>query len=243
MRKLLVSVAGKNSIAWALDRETGEYIWSQETVYQNVVSSIDPVTGRAQVNVDIIPTEEGQEVLFCPSISGGKLWQATAYSPRTGVFYTPLSDTCQTLSARTQNFTPGNAVSGIRSGPRVLAPGSEYAGVIEALNVTDGSQAWRHEQVTSPTSSVLTTGGGLVFGGDAGRYAQAWDDETGEVLWSVRLNAPIGGYPMTYEVDGVQYLVIPTGFSAQASSSAAIYPEVPVPSGSGNSIFVFKLRD
>lgn len=241
MRKMLVTVPGKSSIAFALDRETGEYLWSQETVYQNVVSSIDPETGRVQINLDTVPTAEGQEVLFCPSISGGKLWQAAAYSPLTNAFYIPLADTCQTLSPIPVNASQGTAVGGIRSGPRQLAPGAEAAGVVEALDVSTGEQVWRYTTRPIISSSVVTTGGGLVFGGDAGRFFSAWDQETGEVLWSVRLNAPIGGYPMTYMVDGVQYVVAPTGFSAQANSAAQLFPETPVPS-TGNSIFVFKLR-
>lgn len=238
-RHLLVTVAGKNGIAWALDRETGEYLWSQETVYQNVVSSIDP-DGKVNVNVDLIPTEEGQEVMFCPSISGGKLWMASAYSPNTGALYVPLADTCQTLSPNVSEFTQGNAVGSISSGPRTLAPGAEGAGVLEALTVTDGEQLWRHTQGPIISGSVLTTAGGIVFAGDAGRRFYAFDEETGEVLWQVRLNAPIGGYPMTYAVDGVQYVVVPTGFNAQANSSAHLYPDTPVPT-TGNSIFVFRL--
>ena len=240
MRKLLVAVPGKNGIAFALDRETGEYIWSQETVYQNVVDRIDP-DGTVHVNVDLIPTQEGEQVLFCPSISGGKLWQAAAFSPRTGSFYIPLADTCQTLAPRVTEFSQGGAVGSISSGPRQLAPGAEFAGVLEALEVADGDRLWRHSQRTIISSSALTTAGGLVFAGDAGRYFMALNDETGEVLWRTRLNAPIGGYPMTYMVDGVQYIAVPTGFSAQASSSAHLYPETPVPS-TGNSVFVFKLR-
>ncbi|UXN73904.1 hypothetical protein N8D56_00420 [Devosia sp. A8/3-2] len=91
------------------------------------------------------------------------------------------------------------------------------------------------------TSSVLATAGGLVFGGDAAREVKARDRETGDVVWSQRLNAPIGGYPMTYEIDGEQYLAVPTGYSNSASSISSAFPEIPLPTGSGNSIFVFKL--
>ncbi|RUT31262.1 pyrrolo-quinoline quinone [Arsenicitalea aurantiaca] len=240
MRHLLVTVAGKNGIAFALDRDTGEYLWSKETVYQNVVTSID-ADGRVNINEDLIPTAIGEEKYICTSVSGGKLWQAGAYSPQTKAFYVPLTEACNTVSASQSEFTAGNAVGAMRFGPRVLPEGIENAGVIDAFSVIDGEDVWRHEQRTVPTSSLLATAGGLVFGGDAGRFVKAFDDETGEVLWEQRLNAPIGGHPMTYQIDGEQYVVIPAGFSAQAGSSASMYPEVPVPSGSGNSIFVFKL--
>jgi len=239
--KLLISVPSKTGIAFANDAETGEYLWSKETIYQNVITGISE-TGEITLNQDLIPTEVGQQVDACPSFSGGKLWQAGAYSPLTQRFYVPLAESCNTVSPQVQEFTPGNAVGSVRVGPRTMPPGVEEAGVISAIDVANaGNEAWRHTQRATLTSSLLATGGGLVFGGDAGRYLKALDQDTGDVLWEVRLNAPIGGHPATYEIDGEQYLVIPTGFSAQAASSASLFSEIPVPSGSGNSIFVFKL--
>jgi outer membrane protein assembly factor BamB len=188
-----------------------------------------------------VPTAIGQEVYICTSVSGGKLWQAGAYSPLTNSFYVPLTEACNTVSATQTEFTAGNAVGSMKFGPRVLPEGIDEAGVVDAISVANGDRVWRHSQRATVTSSVLTTGGGLVIGGDAGRNVMALDQETGEVLWQQRLNAPVGGHPMTYEIDGEQYIAIPTGFSAQAGSSASMFPEIPVPSGAGNSLFVFKL--
>ena len=97
VRNLLVTDAG----LWlgttgglvSFDRATGEFVWATETIYQNVVSEITP-EGRAIANVEIIPTAEGQQVEFCPAIGGGRLWQATSYSPNTGLFYLPAANTC-----------------------------------------------------------------------------------------------------------------------------------------------------
>jgi alcohol dehydrogenase (cytochrome c) len=167
---------------------------------------------------------------------------AGAYSPLTHAFYVPVAESCNNVTPTVTEFTPGNAVGATTFGPRVLPEGVKNAGVVDALNVADGSQLWKYGQRPTFTSSLLTTGGGLVIGGDAGRYLLALDQTSGKVLWKTRLNAPIGGNPMTYEVDGEQYIAIPTGFSAQAASSAGEFPEIAVPSGSGNSIFVYKLR-
>lgn len=240
-KHLLVTVPGKDGIAFALDRDTGKYLWSRETVYQNVVKSID-AEGKVTLNSDLVPTAVNQEVFVCTSVSGGKLWMAGAYSPRTQTYYVPLAEACNTVTPTVTEFTAGNAVGATKFGPRVLPPNITDGGVVEAINVADGSQKWRLNQRPTFTSSLLATGGGLVFGGDAGRFLMAMDEETGDVVWKTRLNAPIGGYPMTYEIDGEQYLAVPTGFSAQAGSSASMFPEIPVPSGSGNSLFVFKLR-
>lgn len=240
--KMVVSVPGKNGIAFALDRDTGKYLWSLETVYQNVVTKIDD-DGTVHINEDLVSSAIGETHLACVSVSGGKLWQAAAYSPLTSSFYVPLTEACNTTTPLQTEFTAGNSTGSLKFGPRVLPEGIDQAGLVDAIaiNPEQGTHAWQHRQRTIPTSSVIATAGGLVFGGDAGRYINAWDDTTGEVLWSQRLNAPIGGSPSTFEVEGEQYLVVPTGYSAAASSAASMFPEVPLPSGAGNSIFVFKL--
>lgn len=242
-RKMLISVPGKNGIAFALDRETGEYLWSKETVFQNVVSKIDD-DGTVHINEDLVPTAVGQPVHVCTSVSGGKLWQVGSYSPLTQTYYVPLTEACNEVTPTQSEFTAGNAVGSVKFGPRVLPEGQDNAGLFEALsvNTTQGDHLWQHRQREAPTSSVLATAGGLVFGGDAARYIKAFDDETGDVLWQQRLNAPVGGSPVTYEVDGEQYLVVPTGYSNSASSIASAFPETPLPNGNGNSIFVFKLK-
>lgn len=242
-KHLMVSVPGKNGIFFALDRDTGKYLWSQETVYQNSVTKIDE-DGTVHPNEELMVKALGEEALICTSVSGGKLWQAGAYSPLTQQFYVPLTEACNTVSATQTEFTAGNATGAMKFGPRVLPEGITEAGLVEAIKVgttKSEGEGWKVRQRPSMTSSLLTTGGGLVIGGDAGRYVKAWDQETGDVLWQQRLNAPIGGSPMTYELDGEQYIVIPTGFSAAAGSIASAFPEVPLPSGTGNSIFVYKL--
>ncbi|AKR55864.1 pyrrolo-quinoline quinone [Devosia sp. H5989] len=240
--KLLVTVPGKNGIAFALDRDTGKYLWSKETVYQNVVKSID-ADGTVHINEDLISSAVGEEHLICTSVSGGKLWQAGSYSPLTQAYFVPLTEACNTVAPTQTEFTAGNAVGAVKFGPRVLPEGITDAGLMQALSVnpTQGESKWQYRSRPSMTSSVLATAGGLVFGGDAARDVKAWDQETGDVLWSQTLNAPIGGYPMTYEIDGEQYLAIPTGYSNAASSISSAFPEIPLPTGAGNSIFVFKL--
>ena len=242
MHSMVVSVPGKNGIAFGLDRDTGKYLWSKETVKQNVVTAIDE-DGTVHINTDLISTAVGESHLVCTSVSGGKLWQAGAYSPKTATFFVPLTEACNTVAPTQTEFTAGNAVGAVKFGPRVLPEGITDAGLVQALSVspTAGDSKWQARSRPSMTSSLLATAGGLVFGGDAGRYVKAWDQETGDVLWQQRLNAPIGGYPMTYEIDGEQYLVVPTGYSAAASTISSAFPEIPLPTGTGTSIFVFKL--
>ena len=241
LRHLVVSVAGKNGIAFALDRDTGEFIWARETIVQNVVTTVDK-NGTVHINEKLIPGALGDEKFICPSVWGGKSWQAGTYSPLTGLFYVPLAESCNTQAPVRGIFTAGNYVGSITAGPRVFPPGVSEVGVTDAVGIPDGRRKWRHSQRALVSSSLLATGGGLLFGGDAGRHFKAFDQETGRVLWQVRLNAPIAGHPMTYGINGVQYLAVPTGYSAQAGSAASLFPEIPLPSGAGNSLFVFRLR-
>ncbi|MBB6262024.1 alcohol dehydrogenase (cytochrome c) [Paenochrobactrum gallinarii] len=242
MHHLMISIPGKNGIAFALDRDTGKYLWSKETIVQNVVESIDK-DGKIKLNESLIPSAVGEGAMICSSVSGGKLWQAGAYSPLTKSFFVPLTEACNTVTPTQSEFTAGNAVGSVKFGPRVLPEGIKEAGLMQALDInpTQGESKWQFRSRPSMTSSVLATGGGLVFGGDAARFVKAWDQVTGEVVWEQRLNAPIGGSPVTYELDGEQYLVVPTGYSNAASSISSAFPEVPLPSGAGNSIFVYKL--
>jgi len=239
---LLITAAGKNGIVFALDRDTGKYLWHKDTVKQNVVTGVD-ADGTVQVNTDLIAQAVGEEHLICASVSGGKLWMTGSYSPLTQAYYVPLTEACNTVAPTQVEFTAGNAVGAVKFGPRVLPEGITDAGLLDAvsINPTQGDHKWQYRSRPSMTSSVLATAGGLVFGGDAARSINAWDQETGEVVWSQRLNAPVGGYPSTYEIDGEQYLVVPTGYSNAASSISSAFPEIPLPTGSGNSIFVFKL--
>jgi alcohol dehydrogenase (cytochrome c) len=239
--RLLVTVAGKDGIAFGLDRVTGQYRWSRETVFQNIVKNVDPTTGKVAINTDLIQQKVGKKALVCPSGSGGKLWQAAAYSPLTKDIYVPLAESCNEVTPIVTEFTEGNTVASTRFGPRVLPKDIKDAGLLVALQVEDGEPRWRHTQRATFTSSVLTTGGHLLVVGDAARYLKIFDQDTGKLLWETRLNAPIGGSPITYEVAGVQYLAVPTGFSTQALTSAPLFPEIAVPSGSGNSLFVFRL--
>ncbi|MDD3798156.1 MAG: PQQ-binding-like beta-propeller repeat protein [Novosphingobium sp.] len=239
-RRAMITVAGKDGIAFALDRDTGEYLWSAETVVQNVVRRIDPQSGKVETNPDVIPAL-GETRMVCPSNSGGKLWQAASYSPLAHALYVPLAESCNEVTPAPTEFTAGNMVGAARIGPRVLPEGIEDAGLLQAIDAQSGKTLWRYRQREIFTSSALATAGGLVFVGDAGRWLKVFDARDGKLVWKVRLNAPIGGSPMTYAIDGVQYLAVPTGFSAQAATGAGLSPETPIPVGSGNSIFVFRL--
>jgi alcohol dehydrogenase (cytochrome c) len=88
--------------------------------------------------------------------------------------------------------------------------------------------------------SLVATGGGLVFGGDVAGKFKAYDDTSGEVLWETDLGAPVSGFPITFAVDGRQYVAVSTGQSLVAASARRVAPELP-PADAPAAIFVFAL--
>ncbi len=122
--------------------------------------------------------------------------------------------------------------------PVIPAPGFEdQVGLLSAVDVATGEAKWIHRQRAGIGGSVLTTGGGLVFVTDDARRFRAFDAETGEVLWEQLLNSTAGGFPVSYSVDGVQYIAIAAGGGVTYRN---LTPELQQRSG-GNTLFVFRL--
>jgi alcohol dehydrogenase (cytochrome c) len=224
-------------LVYTLDRETGQFLWARETVMQNVIEDVNVESGAATVNPDKLYTAAGQEKLICPSTSGGKNYPAGTYSPLTGLMYYPLQNTCMTATSAAEEQSLDELYA-IRTSVQ-LAPGAENVGTIEAISVETGATEWKIEQ-RAGMLSLMSTGGGLLFGGDVNGRFRAYDQRTGEVLWEINLGAAVNGYPVTFAVDGKQYVAVSTGGSGLAFGLARLTPELKP--GSGNQLFVFALR-
>ena len=235
-RRVMTGIPGKTGIVYTLDRETGEFLWATPTIGQNIVSNIDGATGVVTENAEVVFSNFGQEVLTCPTAIGGKDWEAGAYSPRTNTMYMPLRNACSRMVALDDGKTSLYSLS-MRF---QLAPDTDQLGTVRAISAETGETTWTYEQ-RAATMSLAVTGGGLVFGGDVNGRFRALDDETGAVLWEINLGSPVSGFPVTYAVDGKQYVVAGTGTGGNASRFSAMTPELR-PS-SGNNLFVFALPD
>jgi len=235
-RKVITGIPGKTGIVYTLDRRTGEFLWARPTVMQNVVSTIDGATGKVTVNPEVIFTAKGQTKLVCPGSNGGKNWPAGAYNPTTNTMYYPLQNMCMNATTTVDTRDPSK-VYGLDM-PGVLAPGTQYVGSVWAISAETGKTVWKHEQ-RAGALSLVATGGGLVFGGDANGRFRAFDDRNGKVLWEVNLGSPVSGFPVTFAVDGKQYVAVTTGPSLVAGSDNRVAPELK-PSNAAN-VFVFAL--
>jgi alcohol dehydrogenase (cytochrome c) len=233
--KVVTGVPGKTGIVYTLDRRTGEFLWARPTVMQNVVQSIDGATGRVTVNPETVFTETGgQPRLICPSSTGGANYQAPAYSPLTRTMYFPAQNLCMNSTAVAANWDrPGYSIASRIA----LAPGADNKlGVITAVNAVTGRTEWTYA-IRAGMQSLLTTGGGLLFAGDAAGRFRALDQDNGRVLWEMNLGSAVTGYPVTFEAAGHQYVAVSTGFWLGDSFTPELIK------GTQGTLFVFALPD
>jgi alcohol dehydrogenase (cytochrome c) len=235
-RRVVTGIPGKTGIVYTLDRATGEFLWANPTVEQNVLLDIDRLTGQPLVNPETTFVEIGQERFVCPTATGGKNWPSGTYSPLNNVMYYPLQNTCMTIAPTLSRPSP-DSLYGTRSRSEIT-PGATGVGSIHAISVETGRTLWTYDQ-RAGVLSLMSTAGGLVFGGDVNGRFRALDQTTGEVLWEINLGSPVSGYPVSFAVNGRQYVAVSTGSSLVGSGALALTPELR-PS-TGNNLFVFAL--
>ena len=236
-RQVVTGIPGKTGVVYTLDRATGEFLWATPTITQNVISGIDGATGQVTENAELVFSARGQTVLACPHASGGKDWEAGAYSPLTNTMYMPLRNVCSQMRAMVEPDEQDEArrLYAIAWRPEI-APGTDQVGAVHAISAETGEIVWQYEQ-RAATMALAATGGGLVFGGDVNGRFRAFDHETGEILWEINLGSPVSGFPITYAVDGRQYVAISTGYGRFLELTPELSPSF------GNNLFVFALPE
>jgi alcohol dehydrogenase (cytochrome c) len=240
--------AGRNGYLWLLERAADRisFVDAQPYVAQNVFTRIDPSTGRPEYDMARKPAI-GKPATFCPSLWGGKDWPPAAYSPQTGYLYIPANDNlCMTMEGEEAEYRRGQGFTGARTNDFIVTEGADHIGELQAWNLATGERAWTHEFPGPNWGPVLATGGGLVFtGGTSDRYFRAFDARSGELLWQHRTNSGITGVPTSFEVDGVQYIAVQSGWGVDAAGmlgriDRARGTETIVPQG--GVVWVFALR-
>jgi alcohol dehydrogenase (cytochrome c) len=229
-----VTTAGKLAIFDTLDAATGKYLYSQDLGLQDLITAIDPKTGTKTIAPKFKP-EPNVKKTVCPSALGGRNWPSTAYNPQTGVLFVPLNDSCMDFE-----WTPGPTLD-IQPLP-VERPGSDgMIGRVEAIDLATRKTLWVRRERTPHASSILATAGGLIFEGTRDRWFRASDDRTGKVLWQVRLDGAVSSSPITYSVDGVQYVAVTTGGGGPLDVlMGALTQEIQTPA-TGTTLWVFRL--
>ena len=246
--KGLINVA-RDGYLWFLERTSGKinFVQGMPYVKQNVFRSLDPKTGRPDVDPARQPgTDKLAE--FCPSHWGGKNWPPIAFNPKTRMIYIPANNNlCATIVGRPVTYTAGRSYTGATT-TMLLAPGADHVGEVQGWNVDTGKRTWTHPFPGSINwGPILTTGGGLVFSGGTGdRMFRAFDATTGAVLWEFPTNSGIIGQPTSFAVDGKQYVAVQSGWGIDARAMQGRmsrlvpgeYPEVP----EGGAVWVFAIK-
>jgi alcohol dehydrogenase (cytochrome c) len=240
----VVVTGGKQMIFDIVDAETGKYVSSVDlgtgVGLQNVVTGIDPKTGAKIIDPRLVPGD-GETKMVCPHVDGGRDWMPTSFDPASKILYIPIVEACMDMVP-----VPAGERASLTTGVRWTvrpAPGSDGKyGRLQAVNFDTKKTVWVARRRAPLTSGALATAGGLVFSGSLDRMFSAYDALTGTQLWQTRLNDVPASVPITYAVNGHEYIATVVGPGAsQSMAYTGLVPEMTSPPDHGAAIWVFEV--
>jgi alcohol dehydrogenase (cytochrome c) len=246
--KGLVDVA-RDGYLWQLERGADKigFVAAQPFVNHNVFTGVEPGTGRPIVDPAHKPST-GKTVSFCPSLWGGKDWPPAAFSPKTRLLYIPANENlCTELTAEVPKYTPGERYTGVTKSALLMIAGADHIGELQAWDLDGGKRAWTTKLPSQNWGPVLATGGDLLFsGGTNDRLFRAFDAKTGAIVWQYPTLSGVNGVPVSFEVDGTQYIAVQSGWGVDAARMQrgldllfpGKYADVP----QGGAVYVFAVR-
>ena len=212
------ATADRNGFFYVLNREDGAFVNATPFVRDiSWASGIDE-NGRPIYNEDNRPGDpsaasdgdKGEMVFAVPSFLGGKNWMPMSYSQNTGNFYVPSNEWGMDIWNEPVTYREGAAYLG--SGFTIKPLFEDYIGSLKAIDPDSGEIKWEYRNEAPLWGGVMTTAGGLVFFGTPEGKFIALNDETGEEVWSFQTGSGIVGQPVTWEMDGAQYVSVVSGW-------------------------------
>jgi len=198
--------ANRNAFYYTIDRVTGEFLVGKPYALQTWATELDS-DGRPIRVPGMEPTYEG--IVVSPSIGGATNWFSPAYSPQTGMFYVNAFDGEQEFFKRDEDYEEGERFTG--GGGQYIQPMDTYNSAIRAINPATADIEWEFPIQPRSTAGILTTEGGLLFSGSVDGYFYALDASNGQELWNISLGARVHAAPMSYAVNGQQFVTIAAG--------------------------------
>ncbi|MGC1414265.1 MAG: PQQ-dependent dehydrogenase, methanol/ethanol family [Candidatus Acidiferrum sp.] len=204
--KHLIAQANRNGFFYIIERSTGKLVYSNP--YAKVTwSNSKDAEGRPIALEGASPTEEGNRV--CPGAAGATNWMSPTYDPQTKLFYVTAREQCDIFSTAPQTYEAGHAYYGSAYFPNDDA--EPFWGALRAIDTNTGKIKWEWKHPSPTWSGVLSTAGGLVFTGDAEGNFIALDANTGKALWHFQCGASVYSSPMSFAIDGKQYVAVAAG--------------------------------
>jgi alcohol dehydrogenase (cytochrome c) len=246
--KGLVDVA-RDGFLWRLERTDGKinFLAGQPFVAHNAFKGVEPKTGRPIVDLDHKPGTD-KTATFCPSTWGGKDWPPVAYSPKTKLLYIPANENlCTELRGEKVKYVPGERYTGVASSTMLMVAGADHIGELQAWDLDAGKKVWTTKLPSQNWGPVLATGGDVLFsGGTNDRMFRAFDAKTGEILWQHPTLSGVNGVPVSFAVDGKQYIAVQSGWGVDAQRMQdrlnLLFPGKYLPVPQGGAVYVFALK-
>ena len=238
--------ADRNGFFYVVNRSDGKFIRGVPFVDGITwAKGIDEKTGRP---IEVAgqrppPPEPGQErgktIEVSPPFLGGKNWNPMAYSKDTGLFYIGANHWKEDYWTENVTYKKGAAYLG--QGFRIKRMYDDHVGVLRAMNPVTGKVAWQHKEKLPLWAGVMATKGNLVFTGTGDGFFKAIDAKTGKELWKFQTGSGIVSSPITWEMDGEQYIGVASGYGGAVPLWGGEMAELTKPVPQGGSFWVFKL--
>lgn len=241
------ATADRNGFFYVLNRENGDFIRG--------FPFVDKITWATGLNEDGSPIyntengrpgnpadvdgEKGETVVAFPAFLGGKNWMPMAYSQDTGLFYVPSNEWSMDIWNEPVSYKKGAAYLG--AGFTIKPANDDFIGVLRAIDPKTGEEVWRYNNTAPLWGGVLATAGNLVFTGTPEGYLKAFDAKTGEELYKFNTGTGIVGTPVTWEMDGEQYVSISTGWGGAVPLWGGEVAKVVKDFNQGGTVWTFKL--
>ena len=250
VKRHVVLHAPKNGYFYVLDAATGKFVSATPFSTINWSRGVDPETGRPAINPEARYDETGKMWVSLPGAGGAHSWQPMSYSPKTGYMYIPANNAGFPYAAA-KDWKPSKiGFQTAQDGAKTAMPANKAArdatlkattGELLAWDVAGKKPAWKVPYVGPWNGGTLATAGNLVFQGTAGEEFNAYAADTGKKLWSFPTQTGVIAAPMTYSIDGEQYVAVLAGWGGVWDIAPGVLTAKSGPVRNISRLLVFKL--
>jgi alcohol dehydrogenase (cytochrome c) len=238
--------ADRNGYFFVLDRTNGKFISATPFVTKTTWATGFDSSGRPKYvpeNRPGKPTDKGEgkgkSVFAAPAFLGAKNWMPMAYNPDTKLFYVPANEWGMDIWNEPVTYKKGAAYLG--AGFTIKPLYDDYIGALRAIDPTTGKIVWEYKNEAPLWGGVLTTAGNLVFTGTPEGFLKAFDAKTGKELWHFQTGSGVVGSPITWEMDGEQYVAVASGWGGAVPLWGGEVAKKVKHISQGGMLWVFKL--